>query len=38
VRQYIATQEGQQRKRDFAAELKTLLDKNGVKYDPKYLS
>ena len=37
VRQYIATQEEHHRKFDFVAELKTLLDKNGVQYDPKYL-
>jgi len=38
VRQYIATQEEHHRKSDFAAELKTLLNKNGVKYEEKYLS
>ena len=37
VRQYIATQEEHHRKQDFVAELKTLLDKNEVKYDPKYV-
>ena len=37
VRQYIATQEKHHRKNDFVTELKTLLDRNGVKYDPKYL-
>ena len=37
VRQYITTQEEHHRKHDFATELKALLDKNGVKYDPKYL-
>jgi REP element-mobilizing transposase RayT len=37
VRQYIATQEEHHRKTDFTAELKTLLDRNGVKYEEKYL-
>ena len=37
VRQYIATQEEHHRKTDYVAELKTLLDKNGVKYEEKYL-
>ncbi len=37
VRQYIATQEDHHRKTDFASELKMLLDKNGVKYEEKYL-
>jgi putative transposase len=37
VRKYIATQETHHRKTDFATELKTLLTKNGVQYDPKYL-
>ena len=37
VRQYIATQEEHHRKTDFVAELKALLDKNGVKYEEKYL-
>jgi len=37
VRQYIATQEQHHHKQDFVGELKTLLDKNGVKYDPQYL-
>ncbi len=37
VRQYIVTQEEHHRKMDFIAELKTLLDKNGVKYEEKYL-
>jgi len=37
VRHYIATQEEHHRKTDFVAELKTLLDKNGVKYEEKYL-
>src|ERR1035437_8459286 len=37
VRQYIATQEEHHRKTDFIAELKTLLDKNGVKSEEKYL-
>jgi putative transposase len=37
VRQYIATQEEHHRKTDFVAELKTLLQRNGVKYEEKYL-
>ena len=37
VRQYIATQDEHHRKIDFVAELKTLLGKNGVKYEEKYL-
>lgn len=37
VRQYIATQEEHHHKTDFVTELKTLLDKNGVKYEEKYL-
>jgi REP element-mobilizing transposase RayT len=37
VRKYIANQETHHRKIDFATELKTLLAKNGVQYDPKYL-
>ena len=37
VRKYIATQEEHHRKMDFVAELKALLDKNGVKYEDKYL-
>lgn len=37
VRHYIAGQEEHHRKTDFAAELKTLLERNGVKYDEKYL-
>jgi hypothetical protein len=37
VRKYIATQEEHHRKTDFVAELKTLLERNGVKYDEKYL-
>ena len=37
VRQYIATQEEHHRKTDFVSELKHLLDKNGVKFDEKYL-
>ena len=34
---YIANQEAHHRKATFADELKRLLEKNGVKYDPKYL-
>jgi putative transposase len=37
VRQYIATQEEHHHKQEFVSELKTLLDKNGVKYEEKYL-
>ena len=37
VRHYIAGQEEHHRKTDFAAELKTLLERNDVKYDEKYL-
>jgi len=37
VRKYIATQEEHHRKMDFVAELKALLDKNGVQYEDKYL-
>ncbi|HEV2695499.1 MAG TPA: IS200/IS605 family transposase [Verrucomicrobiae bacterium] len=37
VRQYIATQEEHHRKIDFVAELRGLLEKNGVKYEEKYL-
>ncbi len=37
LRRYIAGQESHHRKASFADELKRLLKKNGVKYDPKYL-
>jgi putative transposase len=37
VRQYIATQEDHHRKTDFIAELRTLLEKNGVQYEERYL-
>jgi len=37
VRPYILNQEEHHRKTDFITELKTLLEKNGVQYDPKYL-
>lgn len=37
VRQYIATQEEHHRKVDFISELQHLLEKNGVKYEEKYL-
>jgi putative transposase len=37
VRRYIATQEEHHRKTDFVAELRTLLEKNGVNYEEKYL-
>ena len=34
---YIANQEAHHRKMTFADELKRLLEKNGVKYDPRHL-
>ncbi len=37
LRQYIAGQEAHHRKISFADELKHLLERNGVDYDPKYL-
>ena len=37
VKKYIANQEKHHQKVDFVEELKQLLEKNGVKYDPKYL-
>jgi putative transposase len=37
VRRYITDQEAHHRKIPFVDELKRLLEKNGVKYDPKYL-
>ena len=37
VRRYIANQDSHHRKIPFVDELKRLLEKNGVKYDPKYL-
>ena len=37
VRRYIANQEEHHRKVSFVDELKRLLEKNGVTYDPKYL-
>ena len=37
VRKYIANQEEHHKKISFADELKRLLEKNGVVYDPKYL-
>ena len=37
VRKYIATQEEHHRKTDFVAELKQLLERNGVEYGEKYL-
>ena len=37
VRKYIATQEEHHRKTDFVAELKQLLERNGVEYEEKYL-
>jgi putative transposase len=38
VKGYIATQEARHRKTNFLDELKTLLEKNGVKYEEKYLA
>jgi REP element-mobilizing transposase RayT len=37
VSQYIERQEDHHRKMTFEAELKQLLEKHGIKYDPKYL-
>ena len=37
LRRYIANQEQHHRKTSFMDEFKRLLEKNGVKYDPKYL-
>ena len=37
VRQYIAAQEEHHRQRTFEKELRELLEKHGVQYDPKYL-
>jgi putative transposase len=37
LRRYIANQEEHHRKTPFVDELRRLLQKNGVKYDPKYL-
>jgi len=37
LRRYIAGQEEHHRKVAFSDELKRLLERNGVKYDPKYL-
>ena len=37
VRHYIANQEAHHQKASFSDELKRLLEKNGVSYDPKYL-
>ena len=37
VRRYIANQEAHHRQTAFGDELKRLLEKNGVKYDPNYL-
>ena len=37
LRGYIANQEGHHRKTSFVDELKRLLEKNGVRYDPKHL-
>lgn len=38
VRGYIAGQEEHHRKTNFLEELKSLLEKNGVKYEEKYLT
>jgi putative transposase len=37
VSRYISRQEGHHRQRTFVEELKELLDKQDVRYDPKYL-
>ena len=37
VKKYIEQQEAHHRKLPFAEELKQLLDKHNVQYDPKYL-
>ncbi len=37
VRAYIANQEQHHAKRDYVEELKELLEKHGVPYDPRYL-
>jgi putative transposase len=37
VRSYVASQEEHHKKIGFTDELRRLLDKNGVKYEPKYL-
>ena len=37
LRRYIANQEAHHRKTSFVDELKRLLEKNGVIYDPQYL-
>lgn len=37
LRKYIAAQEEHHRKTDYVAELRTLLAKNGVKYEERYL-
>jgi REP-associated tyrosine transposase len=35
--QYINSQEQHHAKRDFAQELRLLLEKHGIEYDPKFL-
>ena len=37
VRRYIANQEAHHQKLGFVDEIKRLLERNGVNYDPKYL-
>jgi hypothetical protein len=37
VGQYIGAQEEHHRQRTFEQELRELLEKHGVQYDPKYL-
>jgi hypothetical protein len=37
LKSYIAGQDEHHRERDFIDELKQLLARNGVEYDPKYL-
>jgi REP element-mobilizing transposase RayT len=38
LRRYIAGQEAHHQRNSFVDELKRLLEKNGVSYDPKYLA
>ncbi|MFQ3167504.1 MAG: hypothetical protein ACI8QI_000030 [Limisphaerales bacterium] len=38
LRRYIANQEAHHKQTPFVDELKQLLEKNGVTFDPKYLT
>jgi hypothetical protein len=38
LRRYIAGQEAHHQRTSFVDELRRLLEKNGVSYDPKYLA